>query len=207
MSGRGAGLARRVRFRGQVERRHEAEDLLEAAGDVVLVHRGRPRSLVFACPDGCGSELTINLDERVGRAWRLYRDRQGMTLYPSVWRDSGCEAHFIVWRDQLIWCGRGADDGFDFGFDRELEGSVLRCLGDQPLSAEDLARLSGENPWEVARAADRLVAAGKAKVALTGVRLYARLNVDTPPDASPEGGRRRWQALVERILGFLGLRG
>src|SRR5439155_5771117 len=61
-------------------------------------------SLVMACPDGCGDVLTLNLDSRAGRPWKLYRERDQISLYPSVWRDSGCESHFIVWRSRIFWC-------------------------------------------------------------------------------------------------------
>jgi len=179
-----ARSARRIRFRGEVESRHEADDLLEAAGDAVLVHRGRPRSLVLACPDGCGSVLTVNLDRRVGRAWRLYRDRRGLTVYPSVWRDTGCGSHFIVSRDRLVWCGRRGQPDLDFFGGAGLDAAVLGALGDQPRSVDELADLVDGEPWEIIPAADRLVAAGKARAtALGGERRYARALANPERDA------------------------
>ena len=82
--------ARRVSFKGKVEFRREADELTSMPGDSVIVERGRPRSFVIACPDGCGEHLTINLDDRSGPAWRWYETNRGITLFPSVWRDSGC---------------------------------------------------------------------------------------------------------------------
>ena len=96
--------ARLVNFKGEVEFRRDADDLTLAPGDSVAVVRGRPRSFVMACPDGCGERLTINLDQRSGLAWRLYETSRGVTLFPSVWRDSGCRSHFIVWHDTILWC-------------------------------------------------------------------------------------------------------
>jgi hypothetical protein len=46
----------------------------------------------------------VNLDPRAGPAWKLYDREDSLTLFPSVWRESGCEAHFILWRNRLIRC-------------------------------------------------------------------------------------------------------
>src|SRR4051812_45982925 len=96
--------ATKARLRGSVASRDDARPQLQEAGDVVLVERGCLRSAVIKCPCGCGEELVINLDRRVGPAWRLYRDERGLTLYPSVWRDSGCCTHFILWHDTVFMC-------------------------------------------------------------------------------------------------------
>src|SRR5689334_15444381 len=94
----------KVRWCGIVASRDDARPLLQKAGDVVLVERGVPRSAILKCPCGCGEDLVLNLDRRLGRAWRLYRDRRGLTLYPSVWRESGCRSHFILWHDDIFMC-------------------------------------------------------------------------------------------------------
>ena len=88
------GRAARIDFRGAIEHRHEADDLIPKPGEAALVHRGVDRSLVMACPDGCGEPLTINLDRRSGPAWRFYRDAAAISMYPSVWRTTGCKSHF-----------------------------------------------------------------------------------------------------------------
>jgi hypothetical protein len=58
----------------------------------------------MACPDGCGEQLTINLDSRSGPAWRCYQNGSDFSLFPSVWRNTGCRSHFIVWRSNIYWC-------------------------------------------------------------------------------------------------------
>lgn len=63
-------LARTAQYRGQVEYRDEATSLVTEPGDLVLVVRGRPRSVVIGCPDGCGEVLTVNLDP-CQRLWIL----------------------------------------------------------------------------------------------------------------------------------------
>ena len=46
---------------------------------------------------------------------KLQDSRAGyqITLMPSVWRTTGCESHFIVWRNQVWWCEFGSDDDRD----------------------------------------------------------------------------------------------
>lgn len=64
-----------------------------------VVARGRPRWLVFQCPSGCGEILRINLDRQAGPSWRLTRRKGYLSLSPSVWRSTGCLAHFYLRRN------------------------------------------------------------------------------------------------------------
>ena len=92
----------KLSLKAVVESRASATGKLALPGEAVIVERGVPRWLLLKCPCGCGEEIPINVDPRSGKAWRLYQDnRLGITLYPSVWRDTGCESHFIVWRGQI----------------------------------------------------------------------------------------------------------
>lgn len=96
--------ATRVRKCGTTEYRDAANALLEWPGDAVLVERGVPRSFVMRCPDGCGETLTINLDRRTGKAWRLRVNKDStVSLYPSVWKADGCRSHFVVRNSRIIW--------------------------------------------------------------------------------------------------------
>ena len=194
--------ARTLRFRGTVESRHEANLLLERPGDSVTVVRGRPRSFVMACPDGCGSILTVNLDPRAGKAWRLYaRDR--MSLYPSVWRDGGCGAHFVVWKDRILWCDDNADEDYSPRHDPELESAVLAKLDETPRSANEIADELDEIPWEVDRALTLLRRTGRAEaVGKEPVQFILRparrpVPVASPPQAKPPK-RTWWRRLWDR---------
>lgn len=188
------GIARRIRFKGEVESRHDADDLLEAPGDTVLVNRGRPRSLVMACPDGCGSTLTVNLDPRVAKAWRLYQGARGRSLYPSVWRDSGCEAHFILWKDHVLWCGGLASRDDEPEYDAAIESRVEGALSSVPQTSDQIADAIDEIPWEVSRALERLVRSSRAQVTGTRPRRYSR------PDAGGmEGDNRRSRSWLTRF--------
>ena len=151
------GFSRHARYRGTSARHREAARLLQHVGDFTLVHRGHARSIVMVCPDGCGEVITINLDEEAGPAWRLYKTRRGITLYPSIWRDSGCRSHFILWNNAILWF-----DGHDASGDeitRDLEVQVLRQLKiDQFTSYVTIADKLQEIPWTVLWACQNLVA-------------------------------------------------
>jgi hypothetical protein len=158
------GPARRVKFKGRVEFRREADDLTPAPGDSALVERGRPRSFVLACPDGCGEHLTINLDDCSGPAWRWYETKRGVTLFPSVWRDSGCKSHFIIWHDRILWCDWYTEGNKEpENLTPELPDRVFAVLDDDFTSFAALGLRLDEIPWEVARACRSLKADGRAE--------------------------------------------
>jgi hypothetical protein len=159
---------KKLNLRATVSSRTEASTHLKSAGDAVLVNRGLPRLLLLVCPCGCGEQLPINLDDRAGPAWRLYRARNGaITLYPSVWRESGCESHFIVWRDEVLLFGQREDD-FDAppAGDEPLPtpGEVLAQLPTgEMISFFDVAENLGAVPWDVLRVCRKLVRSGAAR--------------------------------------------
>jgi Family of unknown function (DUF6527) len=151
--------ARTVVVKGQVSHRHEANRLLTEPGATVLVHRGVPRSVAMACPDGCGEQLTVNLDERAGPAWRHYQDGQRLTIFPSVWRDTGCKSHFIVWRSKIYWCDWNEElDAPDL----EVLAQVRGALPDDLTSYVAIADALRLVPWAVLSACNRLTAQGIA---------------------------------------------
>lgn len=150
-----------INFRGNAERHHEAADLLKKPGDAALVIRGRERSIVMICPDGCGDLLTINLDPRTGPAWRRYGSTDALTIYPSIWRDSGCNSHFIVWRGKVDWL-----DSWWWEPPLELVESVKESLTQSWASYFDIAERLGEIPWDVASACRFLVRSGLAEEGL-----------------------------------------
>lgn len=150
--------ATRVRIAGEVAHRHEADHHLAEPGVAVVVRRGVLRSLVMACPDGCGDVLTINLDQRAGPPWRLYLDKRGTSLFPSVWRETGCCSHFIVWRSKIYWCDFD-EDVLDDKND-ELESRVLQKLGTEYTSYVAIAQMLDEIPWAVLVACNKLTRKG-----------------------------------------------
>lgn len=144
--------ARRLVLRGEAARNHEAAFLAAEPGDAATVKRGRMRSIVIACPDGCGDHITINLDDQAGPAWLLYQRPQGLTLFPSVWRESGCLSHFIVWHNTILWCEAYASDNREPEIlDPSLKDRVLAHLTRSFRSYVDVALELDEVPWEVGR--------------------------------------------------------
>lgn len=138
-----------------VESRSAAAGLLNDPGEAVIIERGVPRWMFLKCPCGCGDEIPINLDARAGKAWRYYNDsRHGVTLYPSVWRDTGCESHFIIWRGEIWLFGRGWDRSFESGDSSETRriraDRVLALWPERGFAAvSEIADLLNETPWDV----------------------------------------------------------
>ena len=147
-------------FRGAVEHRHEADERIRAPGEAVVVRRGVDRSLTMLCPDGCGETLTINLDRRTGPAWRLYIEGQAVSLYPSVWRDTGCCSHFIVWKSRIYWCD--CEEELQ-SMDEEFEARVLSALGPSLQPYSQVAAALDVVPWAVLSACCRLKLRGLAR--------------------------------------------
>jgi hypothetical protein len=151
----------RIRLRASVNSRDEARRLVTKPGDAALVVRGYLRSIVIACPCGCGDQLTINLDSRSGPAWRFAERGEKVTLYPSVWRESGCRSHFVVWQNEIYLFGR---NDLDRRRHPKLESRVYKQLGDgQAHHFTDVADALDELPWSVLVACENLARDGKLR--------------------------------------------
>lgn len=88
---------------------HEAGEQLARRDSLILVERGTPRSVWLRCPCGCGESISINVDERIYPSWHLRRNDASITLLPSVWRETGCGAHFILWENEIFMCSSRRD--------------------------------------------------------------------------------------------------
>lgn len=159
-----ADRSHKLSYQGVVSSRDLAANRLSKPGDAVVVERGRPRMLVMRCPCGCGDDLLVNLDRRVGPAWRYYSTRRGLTLYPSYWREGNCGSHFIVWNDRIYWCyGWETDESEDWSVPEAVEEAVLAALPDDRfVKYGDLADELGLIPWEALQACRQLVERGAA---------------------------------------------
>ena len=150
-----------IHFRGQVAGHSAAVALLRQPGDVAIDERGVPRSLVMKCPDSCGEILTINLDRRSGKAWRIDRRAGKLTLYPSVWREEGCQSHFIMWRDCILWCD--SHDTPSWRDDALVAEVRIQLRPDDYQHYEAVAERLSAVPWEVLWACQSLVRDGHAQ--------------------------------------------
>ncbi len=154
--------ASRITWKGTVARRHEVGDLLQSPGDTVMVARGRPRLIIMLCPCGCGENIVINVDENAGPAWSVFTDGANpsqLTLYPSIWRDTGCGSHFIVWEGRILGVRQRRAS-------LTIEPSIMIRV-DNSLSLRgrhfsEVANELSENPWTVLWACRHLVHEGKA---------------------------------------------
>lgn len=169
--------AQTLAFRGTVEHRHEVDERIRSPGEALLVRRGVDRSLTMLCPDGCGETLTINLDRRTGPAWRLYLELDDVSLYPSVWRNTGCCSHFIVWKSRIYWCDRGDELQL---MDEEFEVKVLSrlCATFQPYS--QIATTLDVVPWAVLSACHNLQRRGLVREGTGHLRGWFRMNAPEP---------------------------
>lgn len=152
--------AEKIRITGTYLSRNDAAASLKMPGDTALVYRGVARMLLMNCPCTCGDVLVINLDSRAGPAWRIYRRGEALSLFPSYWRDTKCESHFILWRNLIYWCDW--EDENIWTSSSNIEEKVLKLLTNHFVNYEDLAEKLQEVPWDVLQACHSLVRKGLA---------------------------------------------
>lgn len=150
-----------LNLRAIVESRADAGAKLMTSGDAVLIVRGQPRWLILKCPCGCGEEIPINLDQRAGKAWRIYeRNKGGLTLFPSVWRDTGCQSHFIVWRGRISLYGKWEDGDVLSAFQPDQDALLRKVRAAWPVQGwthyVNVADDIDEIPWDVLGACRQL---------------------------------------------------
>lgn len=159
---------RRATVKGVVPSHHEALAIVPEPGDLAVVKRGALRSVVMRCPDGCGEAITLNLDPRTGKAWRIYSSKRGFTLFPSVWRDTGCQSHFVLWDNVISWVDvsdiETAEDVEERYQLKERVWGVLKP--DVFIDFVQVADSLGEIPWAVLDTCRQLV---KERRATSGV--------------------------------------
>jgi len=74
---------------------------------IIVVYQGIDRWALFKCPCGCGDVISLPLAAPHKPRWSVYVDEKGFaSLYPSVWRNTGCMSHFIVRSGIVFWAGR-----------------------------------------------------------------------------------------------------
>lgn len=155
-----------LKIKARVNSRVTASEHLKRPGDAVIVDRQGPRWLVLSCPCGCGAEVPVNLDRRAGPAWRIYESLMGTSIYPSVWRDTDCESHFIIWRGKILLLGPQYGESWIDEPEQDessLQQQVLEALSGTEKSTEEISdQIPGSEPWEVLRCCRRLCLLGKA---------------------------------------------
>jgi hypothetical protein len=153
--------AGKIMRRGVFLRYAEGVSFLKKPGDCVLIERGTPRSVLILCPDGCGETISVNLDKRGGPAWKKYEQGGHLTLYPSVWKQSGCHAHFIVWKDKIIWCDIHDTPRVAL-LTEDWIAAVLQSVSiEREVHYRTLAEQLDAIPWDVYWACEELVRRGE----------------------------------------------
>jgi hypothetical protein len=84
-----------------------------------------------------------------------------MSLYPSVWRESDCESHFIVSHGR-VWLMRGDLWRKSEELDESLIEAVAVALRSTPAHYSDMADALALEPWDVLDACRALVRRGRA---------------------------------------------
>lgn len=74
------------------------------ATDALLVRSGaRQKRLRFACPDGCGETITLDLSPTRYPHWSVEMHGSGaISVYPSV-VNKRCGAHFLIRGNNIVW--------------------------------------------------------------------------------------------------------
>jgi len=89
-------------------------------------------------------------------------NRENATLFPSVWRESGCRSHFIVWYDALFMCE--GDWTAEEPTDQYFEERVLAEIpADRCRSFDEVAYSIGAIPWLVLATYRKLARQGLAR--------------------------------------------
>lgn len=71
----------------------------------VVAHKEVLYWALFRCPDGCGEVISLPLRAPHNPRWSVHVSPAGRaTLKPSVWRNQGCKAHFILEDGRVFWC-------------------------------------------------------------------------------------------------------
>lgn len=71
----------------------------------VVAHNEELYWALFRCPDGCGEVISLPLRAPHNPRWSVrVSPTKRPTLKPSVWRNEGCKAHFILEDGRVFWC-------------------------------------------------------------------------------------------------------
>lgn len=65
---------------------------------------GEDWSVSFLCPCGCRDRIELLLIQEATPHWRInIAGAAAPTLYPSVYKKSGCKSHFWIQKGHVLW--------------------------------------------------------------------------------------------------------
>ncbi len=71
---------------------------------VYLIGEGTPWSAALVCPCGCGATIQLSLIPNDDPRWKVKDHGNGrVSLHPSIWRTKGCESHFWLKNNRVVW--------------------------------------------------------------------------------------------------------
>ena len=76
------------------------------AGEIYLMgENGHFSCAAMMCPCGCGKVIQLNLVAGTRPVWtvELDSDTRTVTLWPSIWRTTGCRSHFLLRSGRVQW--------------------------------------------------------------------------------------------------------
>ena len=162
----------RIHLVGVFEDRESANRAVVRPGDISLIIRGEiARWMIMNCPDGCGEILAINLDRRTGKAWYVTLHRGKLSIIPSIWLDSGCRSHFIIWNSRIWWCSSRLAPKSNKDSIRSSVLATIRRHG--PISHESVSEKTRIDAAEVLEAIFTLVDEGKVHEIVDAGVFYA----------------------------------
>jgi len=64
----------------------------------------QPWLLAFRCPCGCQNVIQLNLLKDATPCWKFrITKKKKITIFPSVWRTTGCKSHFCIRKSKIDW--------------------------------------------------------------------------------------------------------
>ena len=87
-----------------VERVADVPDIPEPHVVYLVGDDASPWALVLVCPCGCGNRTELLLTPGEHTSWQLTLGKDGVDLFPSVWRTQGCRSHYLIRESRIWWC-------------------------------------------------------------------------------------------------------
>ena len=80
-------------------------DKLESETIYIVGEGGHLWFVAMKCPCNCGDIIQLSLEHDSSPRWDLSEHSDGtISLYPSIWRNKRCLAHFWINRSDVKWC-------------------------------------------------------------------------------------------------------
>lgn len=69
----------------------------------VVAPKSIPKWAMLRCPCGCAEVITLSLQSIHDPNWAVKIKHGRASLYPSVWRTTGCRSHFWLRDGRVFW--------------------------------------------------------------------------------------------------------